>query len=143
MILQGQLTAGTTTGHVSSFEVAATGSETVTDNCQVGGGLASLGCTDVSSMTAAGFPWTAHASSTQTIAITTGTIQVHIHGGFFCPKTIQITPGTAHVTTSTANTWTEGQFSGTLQADPSIGSAQNVTISGTGTVTPASQLGVS
>jgi hypothetical protein len=138
-----QLTSGTTTADVSTFEVDVTGTETVTDNCQVGGGLASLGCTDVATVTTAGLPWTAHATSTQTVAVTTGTIQNHLHGGFFCPKTIQLTPGTVHITTTTASTWTEGQLSGTLQADPSIGSPQNVTVSGTGAVSPTATYGVS
>jgi hypothetical protein len=137
-----QLTGGTTTADVQAFEVDVQGTETVTDNCSVGGGLLSLQCTDVSSVTTAGIPWTAHATSTKTVAVTTGTIQNHLHGGFFCPKTIQLTPGTVHITASTENTWTTGELSGELQADPSIGGPQQVIITGHGTITPSGTYGV-
>jgi hypothetical protein len=137
----GQLTAGTTTGHISEFGVDVTGAETVTDNCQVGGGLATLGCTDVSSVTSAGFPWGIHLQSTQTIDITTGTIQTHLHGGFFCPKTDQITPGTLVLHMEQQDTWTQGQITGELQVDPSIGSPQNVTYGGLVSITPGGTYG--
>jgi hypothetical protein len=130
----GQLTAGTTTGDVQAFGADVVGSESVTDHCAVGGGLASLGCTDVASTTAAGLPWTIHATGATTITLTTGTIQGHLHGGFFCPKTVQITPGTIHISTATEQTVETGQLSGQLQVDPSIGGSQSVTISGHGNV---------
>jgi hypothetical protein len=138
-----QLTAGTTTAHVQSFAVDLEGGGTVTDHCSIGGGYGTLGCTDVSAVTGAGFPWTAHATSTQTIAITTGTIQTHMHGGFFCPKTMQFTPGTLHLTMSTQNTWSTGELGGLFQVHPSIGSSQTMTITGHGAITPSATYGVS
>lgn len=135
-----QLLAPGTTANVNSFVVDVTGSETVTDNCQVGGGLASLGCTDVASVTTEGTPWTAHAISSTTVSVTTGTIQNHLHGGIFCPKTQQLTPGTVHITTTTDGTWTQGQLSGELQVHSS-GVTQQVTVTGTGAVSPSGTYG--
>jgi hypothetical protein len=142
MVFAAQLTQGTTTAHISSYEVDVTGTESVTDNCSVGGGTVALGCTDVEFVTTAGLPWIAHATSTQTIAVTTGTIQFHLEGGFFCPKTKQFTPGTMHITLTTQSTWSQGQLSGGLQADPSIGSSETMTASGTVSITPSGTYGV-
>ncbi|HET9394466.1 MAG TPA: hypothetical protein VFO36_00305 [Nitrospiraceae bacterium] len=136
-----ELIGGTTTAQVV-LKTDVEGQETVTDNCSVGGGLVSVGCTDVKEIVYENEPWTAHATSTQTIAITTGTIITHLHGGVFCPKTIDVTPGTVHITTSTSNTWTTGQISGALQAMPSTGGNQTMTITGHGTIDPSEITGV-
>jgi hypothetical protein len=131
-----QLLAGQTTATLQGIQVDVTGQETVTDNCVVGGGLASLGCTDVASVTSAELPWIAHGTSGQTGSLTTGTIQYHLHGGIFCVKTMQLTPGTVHMTTAQQDHWTQGQLSGELQVH-SGQTKQNVTVSGTGSITPA------
>jgi hypothetical protein len=91
-------------------------------------------------VTSSALPWTAHKAATNTVTVTTGTIQTHHHGGFFCPKTVQLTPGTVTLTIphEQRNTIKEGTLSGELKADPSIGSAQNVTISGSGSLTEGS-----
>lgn len=141
VVVPAQLIAGTTTANISAFDVDIQGSETVTDNCQVGGGLANLGCTDVKAVTDEGLPWVAHATSTQTIAITTGIIQTDLHGGIFCPKVLQNTGGTLHLTMSTANTWVAGQLSGELLVHAGGGS-QNMTYTGQLSLTPASTYGV-
>jgi hypothetical protein len=136
-----QLLAGTTTANVTNFGVDLTeAGSTVTSKCRVDSTTESFGCTDVAQVTVAGLPWTAHAVSTQTIAITTGTIQFHKHGGIFCPKTKQFTPGTIHVTTSTANTWTTGQLSGSLIAHHGVTAPS--TANAHVTITPAGTYGV-
>jgi cell division septation protein DedD len=137
---EAQLTAATTTGH-TQFEVDTRAGATSTEACSVAGPLASLGCTDVSSVTIEGLPWTFHATSTQTVSVTTGTIQTHLHGGIFCPKTQQLTPGTVHITTSTQNTWNTGQLSGTLKAH-SGGVESQVNIIGHGALIPLVTTGI-
>jgi hypothetical protein len=136
-----QLLAETTTATLQT-EIDVQGLETVTSNCSVGGVLPQVGCTDVKSETLSGLPWTVHAVSTQTLATTTALTTLHLHGGIFCPKQLLITPGTTHTTTSTSNTWTTGQLSGTLQSDS--GGLQNspVQITGHGGVTPSGVSGV-
>lgn len=138
-----QLTAGTTTAVVteSGVDLKEAGS-TVTSKCSISGGLESFGCTDVASSTAAGLPWTAHAVSTQTISTTTGTVQNHLHGGIFCPKTVQATPGTVLSHLTTQNTWTTGTSSGTLQIHLSNGGSQEVQVTGHGSVGGGGKYGV-
>lgn len=129
-----QLVAGTTTANITSFGVDLTeAGSTVTSKCRVDATTESFGCSDVAQVTVAGLPWTAHAISTQTITITTGTIQFHKHGGIFCPKTKQFTPGTIHLTTTTAATWTRAEPSGILFAHHGGGS---------GNGSPQGQLGI-
>lgn len=136
------LLAGTTTASVTSFGVDLTeAGSTVTSKCSVDSTLASFGCTDVGQVTVAGLPWTGHATSTQRITVTTGTIQNHLHGGIFCPKTIQLTPGEVDVVTSTTSTWTQGDLEGELEAHSAVG-AQDVVITGDGVVTPSGKYGV-
>ena len=127
-------------GEITSFGVDLTQEgSTVTSKCKVDEVLEFLGCSDVASVTSTGFPWGVEALSGQTLKVSTGTIQNHLHGGIFCPKTIQLTPGTVHITTTTSSNWTEGQLSGTLQGDGGV--QQNVTISGQGTVSPSGTFG--
>lgn len=129
-----QLLAGQTTAQVTVSEIDLTeAGSTVTSKCSVDPTLEGFGCTDVASGTTAGLPWTAHAISTQTIATTTGTAQLHLHGGLFCLKTLQLTPGTVHSTLTTSNTWTTGSTIGQLQVHQGAGSPL-VTIQGHGTV---------
>lgn len=137
-----QLLAGQTTASVKQFEVDLTSGGTVTDKCSVAGGLAGLGCTDVASMTTEGLPWTAHAVSTTTVSITTGTIQTHLHGGTFCPKTIQMTPGTLHLTTNTDFTWSTGGITGQLQGHTSFGANNPVAYTSHVLITPSGRYGV-
>jgi hypothetical protein len=135
------LIAGQTTASVTAFGVDLTeAGSTVTSKCFVNSTLEAFGCSDVAQVTVEGLPWTAHATNTQTIAVTTGTIQNHLHGGIFCPKTVQLTPGTVNINTSTAGTWTTGQLSGQLLGHGSV--QQNVAISGHGLVTPSGTYGV-
>lgn len=137
------LIAGQTTASVTSFGVDLTkANSTVTQECEIDENLGAFGCTDVASMTVEGLPWTAHAVNTQTIAITSGTIQIHLHShGVFCPKTIQLTPGTWNLNMSTAQTWTTAQLSGTVQTHLSFGS-QNSTATGHQFITPSGRYGV-
>jgi hypothetical protein len=135
------LIAGQTTASVTAFGVDLTeAGSTVTSRCFINSTLEAFGCTDVAQVTVEGLPWTAHATNTQTIAVTTGIIQYHLHGGIFCPKTIQLTPGTVNINTSSAATWTTGQLSGQLLAHGSV--QQNVSIAGHGLVTPSGRYGV-
>jgi hypothetical protein len=142
-----QLTASTTTADVTSFVVDVTGVETVTDNCTIGGGLASLGCSDVASVTSSASvatPWVAHLVSTQTIDIATGTMQNHLHGGIFCPKTQQLTPGTVTLQTGQQDHWTQGQLFGELQIHSGEGQqqvTQQAVYSGAVTITPGGTYG--
>lgn len=138
---QATLLAGQTTATVTNFGVDLTeAGSTVTSKCSVNAELAFFGCTDVGQVTVDGLPWTAHATNTQQIAVTTGTIQNHLHGGIFCPKTIQLTPGTVNINTSTAGTWTTGELEGQLLGHGAV--QQNVNITGHGTVTPSGTYGV-
>jgi hypothetical protein len=135
------LISGQTTARVNQFSVDLTeAASTVTKKCFVNPTLESFGCTDVAQVTVEGLPWTAHATNTQQIAVTTGTIQTHIHGGLFCPKTIQLTPGTVNINTSSAGTWQTGTLSGQLLGHGSV--QQNANISGHGTATPGNRYGV-
>jgi hypothetical protein len=145
-----QFLAGQTTVNITAFGPDVTGSETVTENCEVTGGLASLGCSDVASVTtdiqtgAHPTPWIGHLLNTQQIDITTGTIQNHLHGGIFCPKTQTLTPGTVTLQTEQADHWTQGQLSGELQVHSGEGQSQvtqQVTISGKGAITPGGTYG--
>jgi hypothetical protein len=137
----GQLTSGTTTGNLQSFAVDQANGKTVAENCTIGGGLVIVGCTTVSSVTSAGFPWGIHLQSTQTIDITTGTMQNHLNGGMFCPKTLQLTPGTVVLHMEQQDTWTQGQITGELPVDPSIGRPQNAIYSGVVSITPGGTYG--
>lgn len=136
------LLAGQTTASVTQFEVDLTeaGNPTPTQKCQVGPVYESFGCTDVSQLTVAGLPWTSHATNTQQVAMTTGTIQYHLHGGIFCPKTVQLTPGTVNLNMSSAGTWTTNQLSGQLAAHGPI--QQNVIVTGHWFITPSGTYGV-
>jgi hypothetical protein len=130
-----QLTAGTTTAHVtvSDIDLSEPGS-TVTSKCSVSASIMTLGCTDVGSVTSAGLPWVAHAASTQTIITTTGTTQLHLHGGIFCPKTFQVTPGNVHSQMTTANTWSTGLVSGKFTTHLSGIGTQYMELTGHGVV---------
>lgn len=132
-----------TTASVTSFEVDLTeAGSTTTSKCSVDATTAAFGCTDVASMTRQGFPWTAHATSTQRIAITTGTIQFHLHGGIFCPKTKQLTPDVININMSTAQTWTDGDLEGEVEVHgPPFGS-QDVVVTGDVGVSPKGKYGV-
>ena len=132
------LEAGTTTGQ-AQFDVDNGGAANDEEKCSVGGGLLSLGCTDVEQVTVAG-AFVKHAVETKTIDITTGTIQTHLTGGVFCPKTVQLTPGTLHLQ-FTQEWFHTYHLSGTLQAHlPSV--TVQVQISGEGTITPAHKYGI-
>jgi hypothetical protein len=135
------LIAGQTTASVTAFGVDLTeAGSTVTSKCFVNSTLEAFGCSDVAQMTAGGLPWTAHATNTQTITVTTGLVQTHVHGGIFCPKTVQLTPGTVNINTSTAGTWTTGQLSGQLLGHGSV--QQNLAISGHVILAPSNTYGV-
>lgn len=139
VIMNAQLTAGTTTGH-SQFDVDNGGLVNDEAKCSVGGGTIGLGCTDVEQMTIAG-AWTFHAVSTTTIAVTTGTLQFHLTGGALCPKTKQLTPGTIHITTG-QDLFEQVQFSGQQQLHAPPGPSQLATISGTASITPSGTFGI-
>ena len=133
-----KLLAGQTTAEVETFEPDLTeAGSTVTSKCFVTPGLESLGCVDVHSVTPEGLPWSAHALSAQTLAVTFGGFQQHLSGGLFCPKTTTTTPGTVHISTA-QNPFHTGQLSGTLQThNPAL----QVQVTGSGTVTPANTYG--
>lgn len=139
-----ELLAGQTTVTVTQFGVDLTeAGSTVTSKCFVDATLEGFGCTDVSSVTVeigSGNHWIGHATTPTTIDVTTKTIQNHLHGGIFCPKTIQLTPGTVGITLS-SHTLETGQLHGQLQAHSAVG-AQNVTVGGHGVVTPSGTYGI-
>lgn len=141
IVAEAQLLAGQTTAQVNKFEVDPV--QTPTNECHVNEKLSKLGCTDVKKISSFGFPWTAHATSKQTIAITSGIIEFHLHGqGVFCPYVLQLAPGTVHLTMTTQSTWTDGTIQGQLSMDLSTGSTQPGVLFGTGKLTPSGTYGV-
>lgn len=136
------LLANTTTAAVEGFEVDQTESgTTVTDKCSVDITLETLDCDDIGGLTTEGLPWVAHGVTAQTLAVTTGAIQYHLDGSIFCPKTIQLTPGTFHLGANSAKTWSTGVLSG-QQKIHAPGGTQNATINGHWSMTPSATYGI-
>lgn len=145
VVLDGQLLSGQTTGLVQQFDVDAEEpkqEEKITKKCALGGGLVGVGCKGVINYVVTGEPWTFHAVSTQTIAITTNTLEFLLEGGAFCPDAVDLTPGTIHIQTTTQNTWSAGQFSGQLQSMVGVQNTGNATITGSLGITPGGRFGV-
>lgn len=140
---QAALLPGQTTATITSIGIDLTTGGTVTETCEIDNAKKALGCTGVSLVTFAigpGNHWTAHAVNTTQLAITTNTIQYHLHGGVFCPKTTQLTPGTISINWA-SDAFGTYQTTGTLQAH-SPGGSQSVSITGAGQVTPSGTYGV-
>lgn len=134
-----QLLAGQTTANVTSFGIDVTAGEQATDNCLLTNGLLIIGCTDVASFTGA-LPWTAHATGSTSITVETDFIQVHMHGGIFCPKTFQITPGELVLTVGPELKWSTGTLAGGLTVDGG-GYVKDFVITGEVHVTPSGTYG--
>ncbi|HEU4392652.1 MAG TPA: hypothetical protein VFR04_03335, partial [Solirubrobacterales bacterium] len=112
-------------GRVKSFapEIINPQLTTVTDVCQGRGSIAQC---DVHEATADNLPWTIETESSATVRIETGTI-TNTLTGFFCPHTLQLTPGSATMTvaageTNTTSTATLNPLSGWFKTDGSLGS---------------------
>ena len=123
--------AGTTTGKVTTFGPEGS----ITANCQGRGLIAQC---DVHENKADSLPWTGHTAGVGEVTVTTGTLTFTMTG-FFCPHTINLTPGTLTWTTSEINTTSTATMSGTLKMDGDLGDNVSVTLSGTmhvlGTIT--------
>lgn len=146
MWIHADLLAQQTTATVTNVAVNLLKGGTVTDTCSVGGGLTGLGCIDVGSLTVDIGPddhWTAHGNGTRNIAITTDTMQAHLHGGMLCPKTIQITPSTINFVPE-KEAFGTGELQGTVQTHLSAPMAgeKPAIVTGHGNVIPAGTYGV-
>jgi hypothetical protein len=137
-VSEGTLTAGTTVGDLTKFEVL---NNDPTVNCTTSGVIANEGCV-AEKITATELPWTLTDTGT-TITAATKTIDIELvkKAGGVCPKFpgSDLTAGTVTLTPNSTTAISTATLSGTLKFDP--GSIP-VTVSGTFDVTPAATYGL-
>jgi hypothetical protein len=129
----GTLTPGTT-GDFVSYQIT-----NPTTTCKGSGGL--VFCTGQSG-TATGLPWTAHTNGA-TMTITGVHIDLTFTGAF-CPYHEITLKGSTAVTPNNLHAATSGTISGTLEAFNGTTGAfiQNVSGTGSGTITPSGTYGI-
>ena len=118
------LEGGTTTGKVKTLEPEGD----ITANCQGTGAIAQC---EVHEATADNLPWVIHTATGTTATITTGLI-TNTLSGFFCPHTLELTPGTVTATVGAAElkTTSTASLSGTLVTHETGVSTRNAAVSG-------------
>jgi hypothetical protein len=124
------------TGKVETFGITNPGT-----NCKVEGGLKTLGCTSINTVTPT-TPWIFHViTSSDDITITQWIIHFRFFGGFFCPKEITIV-GQETLTPSMVEAMSTATISGTLIAEGSGTPPSSGTTSGTWNITPSGTYGL-
>jgi hypothetical protein len=137
----GQITGGTTTGHIGTFgpDLDETGS-TVTTKCVTSGPIAPCLVKSVQSL---GLPWTIHVVNSATISITTGEIvnvlENQTGGACGVVQQIKLKAGTVHGTITPGETCTvhQAHLSGELQTQ----TGSKVVVGGTQTLLPTKTYG--
>jgi hypothetical protein len=136
---EGTLFASSDNGQITKFEV--TSPET---NCDVEGGLKTLGCTSLSSAiatTPGTTPWPVDGiTASDDATVTNVVIDNTLTGGVFCPKTFTL-EGSTTMSFDNPKAIKTITLGGTLLLTSSVGN-QNVNVTGTLAVTPSGTYGL-
>jgi hypothetical protein len=136
VVIQAQLTAGTTTAHVKSFDVAE-----FPEKCKVSWVTEVYGCKKITAITES-LPLTVHATGTRDLTVLKGFTQYHMEGGVICPKTMSGTPGSLFVQFNTEGTWATGSISGGQAIDWPPREPMGISFQGLVTILPSGTYGV-
>lgn len=136
-----ELTGGTTTGDIITFDVDLTSlGATMPEKCVESGPISPC---DVGSIQPTGIPWTVHSNGADIVTITTGEIHYPLEkiGGGICGvvQQIKLKPGTATATIPAGKTSAIEQVQLSGQLETSTG--PKVTVGGTQSLAPANTYG--
>lgn len=136
VVVEAQFTAGTTTAHVNSFDIA-----NMPEECKVSWVTEVYGCKKIAAITE-DLPLTTHATGTQGLTIAKKFTQFHMEGGVLCPRTMTGTPGSLFIQFNTGQTWGTGSIAGGQTIDWPPREPMGISFQGHVTITPSGTYGV-